>query len=497
MRLCWWTTRTSMSSTRRRGDWARSSGEPNSMNLSKLSKYYGLQRPYDFRVAVPLLLNTIGLLLVLTLCTWWVLNGRAAFGTERFYFFCYLFLVFLIGAGASRHTLLSLACFCWCALELSLALASNELERHGLASSVFPRNQFTSAPDPRFQYHPILGIATRPSIQGEWHIDERNAHLATQNSWAWNDAFFAENFFQHNAFGARRRELSDDDLRRDLILVYGGSTTYDYNVTQGSTWVEQVEAQLAGTFTVVNFGVITHSTPQHLIQTALYQQLLPKTPACAVYYVGWNDLWSSHAPDLDPAYANYLSLYVHTWVQKPEIWPAKYSALIRLTDRIVRARFETVPKAPGSLRSRPATAHDVRVEAFFAEHVRTITAINSSRGITTVFIGRMMSVELLNRYPDEWSLPYIRNRDTWPAQERLNSALAQTAASAGAKYIDAGIEHFNGSDFADPVHFSVAGSAKFARLVAQRIGAACRRPDAGRRTVRADMEKENSGRVVR
>ena len=44
---------------------------------------------------------------------------------------------------------------------------------------------------------------------------------------------------------------------------------------------------------------------ENLIQTAFYQDKFGIAPACALYYVGWNDLRSAHFSRRDSGYARY------------------------------------------------------------------------------------------------------------------------------------------------------------------------------------------------
>ena len=93
------------------------------------------------------------------------------------------------------------------------------------------------------------------------------------------------------------------------MATFGGSTTYDIGAGEGDTWSDRLADALEqgdrGRFFVVNHGVPGYTTVEHLIQTAFYQTKFGKSPRCAIYYVGWNDLRNAHIPDLDPAYADF------------------------------------------------------------------------------------------------------------------------------------------------------------------------------------------------
>jgi hypothetical protein len=381
-----------------------------------------------------------------------------------------------MAAAFSKITLFSIGTLLWCALEMSLALATGTLERYGIGTSVFPQNLFTAPPDKRFIYHPLLQIVPRPNWEQKIRYDYNDLRDIFKSQINWAEIKGKEFIFSHNSVGLRGAELTVHDLTKDMIFVYGGSTTYDFMVTQGATWVEQLQSGLNDKYTIVNFGTIGHSTTEHLIHTAFYQNVLGKKPVCAMYYVGWNDISSAHTKNLDSAYSNW-HLIADT-VRRDEIWGAKYSPLLKLVDRAVRKRFDSVPEPISLSGERPIAGSDSRLEEFFIEHVRAIAAINSSRGIKSVFIGQMLNRDLYSSVVDPESndafSTLIKNRDVWPFQERFNMLLKRTSISVGVSYIDAGIENFKYSDFADWGHFSATGSKKFAALISKQVDSDCR-----------------------
>lgn len=447
------------------------------MSLTDFLRSYGLKKPFNFRIAIPLLINLFGLLLVISACVFLFSYHHLDIGTERFYFFCYLVVLLVIAAGLSRFSSLSLALFFWCAVELSLALVSNAFHKGEIMSSLFPENKFAMPRDPRYAYHPVLGMVNKPSSHGEWHVDRRNTTWFQRKDFPVNPSFFYDNNFDHNSLGFRGKELTASDLRKELIFVHGGSTTYDWTVTQGATWTERLDAELNHQFTIVNLGVVAHSTAQHLIHTAFYHSVLDKKPRCAVYYVGWNDLHNLNIPNLDPTYANRLSLIMHHFVRTPDLWAAKYSPAVRLVDKALRSRFDNVPRlswGSDEHSASPIAPNDTRLEQIFVEHVQTIAAINSSRGTKTIFIGQILNRELFRRRPRAKDFSrFVENQGVWPMQNHFNSILERTAAGAGAKYIDAGIDNFRNNDFSDVGHFSADGSRKFANLVAKQVETYC------------------------
>jgi hypothetical protein len=440
------------------------------MRLTNFIRYYGLQRPFDFTVAIPFLLNILFLALIFITCVPLILTGNLRVGTERFYFLTYISTLLLLAALCSRSTRLSLAALAWCTIELGLALSSSTLESV-LGGSLLPKNAFSeNIFGSRFIYHPILQIALRPNAKETMHYDRRNYDPAV-NAIVYPETYNREFTFSHNSLGIRGAELTEADLGKPMIFTYGGSTTYDWTVTQGDTWAERLQSQLNNKFTVVNFGVIGHSTTEHVTYTAFYQSILGKMPVCAIYYVGWNDISSSHVEHLDPAYANFHSLGLAP--RKPGIWAAKYSPLLRLAEIRARDRFDSIPQAPNPYQKNAVVGTDSNLERFFVEHLSTIIAINKSRGIRSIFIGQILNKDLLIAPRAGRLFPLLSDRDVWPTQERYNSIMRSTAISLGANYIDAGVDNFANRDFADFGHFSASGSKKFAALVSEEVGNYC------------------------
>jgi hypothetical protein len=231
-----------------------------------------------------------------------------------------------------------------------------------------------------------------------------------------------------------------------------------------------LQSDLDNKYTLLNFGVVGHSTEEHLIYTTFYQSLVPKRPVCAVYYEGWNDVINSHLDTLDNAYADYHLLTMA--VRRPDLGFAKYSPLFLLFTELARNRFDTIPKVPKIIGRPPVAGNDKRLEAIYTEHIKTIVAINSSRGTKTVFVGQIFNKDW-PKGPNIWA-PLVRKGDFPPLIERFNSLMKSTSASVSAKYIDAGLANFDRDDFVDYAHFSTAGTKKFASVISKEIGEYCR-----------------------
>lgn len=443
------------------------------MNWTKVREFYGLKKPFNFSVAIPFFLSIFlftGILLTAVFLFW---NGSLRIGTALFYFLCYIACLLLIAAIFSRAIRLSYVILCWCTIELSLGLGSLIMAKHSLGTSLCPRDQ--SIINPWFEafiYHPLLQTVPRPNWRFTDYIDFKwDRGKATGAGIDVASLQGQKHDYFHNSLGLRGKELTTGDLAKDLIFVYGGSTTYDIGVTQGETWVEHLQSELKNKYTVVNFGIPGHSSAEHLIQTAFYQDIVKKKPVCAVYYVGWNDIASSHIDHLDSAYADY-----HLLLDAERRHPlslAKYSPMFFLINQLAVGRFDTVPLHPKLLGKAPVPGPDEHLEAIFIEHIRTIAAINKTRGIKTVFIGQILNRTWPAEPPDDYE-PLVKQGEEIPLTERLKSILRDTAASIGTKYIDPGITNFGGNDFVDDGHFGVPGAKKFAMLVSKEIGDYCR-----------------------
>ncbi|HEY6349047.1 MAG TPA: hypothetical protein VI636_06520 [Candidatus Angelobacter sp.] len=430
----------------------------------KLRAYYGLIRPYNFRVAIPCLLNVCVLTAVVCVCVFLFFGKSLSIGTARFYFYCYIAVLLLVAAALSKARVLSYMILSWCLIELGLAFSS----------ALYPRDivKRTNPDDLAFIYHPLLQLVPRPNYHYTTHLNFRNVEEKAKAGGIDVAALQGlEIAFDHNSLGLRGKELTPDDLSKDLIFVYGGSTTYDSSVTQGETWTEHLQSDLDNQYTVLNFGVVAHSTEEHVIETAFYQDVVPKRPVCAIYYEGWNDVINVHLDNLDGAYANYHVLT--TAVRRPDISLASYSPLLLFLNDMVKNRFDTVPKVPKIVGRAPVNGSDPRLEAVYIEHLKTLAGINNSRGIKTIFIGQIINKDY-PQGPNVWA-PLIKKGGFPPLIERFNSIMKDTAASMpGTKYIDAGNQDFQHSDFVDYAHFTIVGARKFASHIANQVGSFCK-----------------------
>jgi lysophospholipase L1-like esterase len=274
---------------------------------------------------------------------------------------------------------------------------------------------------------------------------------------------------RHNALGLRDTGIEAKNLTRDgLIFVYGDSSTYDTALPQGSTWAERLNSFLGPEFKVFNFGVPTYGTTQHLIQTAFYGDIDGVYPACAVYYVGWNDIRNVWIANLDRGYANFhLPNQASILRTRRSLAIMTVSPALKIAVRAAGLLLDTIPSPSPKLDTSPDADKHTAFKTIYQSHIDTIAAINRARGVKTLVIGQLMNRERLTS--DEISAPqwepFIKDSEVWPLLAEFNALLKGHAANAGYDFIDVDINAFDNSDFADEGHFNSKGANKFASLI--------------------------------
>ena len=103
------------------------------------------------------------------------------------------------------------------------------------------------------------------------------------------------------------------------------------------------------------------------------------SPACAVYYVGRNDVHSSHVRDLDPGYAGFhLNNQIDGFRARRPATYRSISPLLTLLGRLAGLAFDTMRPAPAL--GQPSKDPDPVLEEIFARNIDAISAINHRRG---------------------------------------------------------------------------------------------------------------------
>jgi lysophospholipase L1-like esterase len=413
----------------------------------------GLSVPHrPERILAVLTASSFGIVVAAT-ATGFVLTGELNHHTPRELYFVYLAGLIVLGSALAPSPRLSVPLLALAMVDFCLGIGSHVLREVDLAdSSILPTN-FNVASG--FTWHPLLQGTPIPSLKG-------GAMGLT---------------ITHSSEGTRGRDYTEEELRaKTVVAVFGGSTTYDLGVSDNDTWSARLEAALGeNTYAVINHGVLGYSTVENLIQTAFYQDKFGVAPACAVYYVGWNDLRSAHFSRRDSGYARYhLPSQIDSLkVRRIGAGYVSLSPVFTVLARLVSlwadtARPSTMP------RGEPQSGGDSALEALFVRNVRAISAINRDRGIRTIWIGQVLNVHALEGDDVDGWLPLVRDRDVWPLQQRFNELLQATALKMGDAYIHVPVEDFEAEDFRDRGHFAASGSDKFAHSLAPSVKRECR-----------------------
>jgi len=255
------------------------------------------------------------------------------------------------------------------------------------------------------------------------------------------------------------------------IAVFGGSTTYDIGVTSNSkTWVSILNEKLDG-FSVSNNGVPGYSTAEHVVQTAFYSDRAGTMPVCSIYYIGWNDIRNFGLSELDSGYARF-HLPSQYWNLRVRYSLNSFSPTINLLSPFILRSELPFPNRSGDL-GKDVGSED-RMFEVAENNLRTISALNRSRGIKTVFIPQMLNrTELTDSTGVNGWLPFVYDVDVWPLQARFNLMVEELSRSLGDNYVDPDINTFYSSDFADSGHFNDTGAAKMVSNIEKDIKLHC------------------------
>jgi lysophospholipase L1-like esterase len=375
-------------------------------------------------------------------------SSKLTFGTPRGTFFVYLTLMAVAAILFARKPKMSWVLIAVLFLELSLGFIPYFARQIGIPISrdLLPANE-----NSRFEYHPLLQGVPIPN---------------------YSSTLPGGGPLTHTSFGTRGPEPSATDLAsKPIITAYGGSTTYDIFVSDEEAWPNQLSSLLDNKAVLINRGVPGYNTVENLIQTTFYDQVNGRTPACALYYEGWNDVQGAYLPNLDPAYADFHLLNQIDGLQVRK--GSGFSPLTSMISRLPVIGQETIPLPPSYANLEPGEGADPRLEEILRRNVQSIIATNSARGTKSVFIGQVLnSTDTTYDSMNGWA-PLVKDEDVIPMVERLNVVMKEEAIKSGAAYIDVPNSGFSAADFVDNGHFSPAGSAKFANSIAAEVQQNC------------------------
>lgn len=421
--------------------------------LKRIQLHAGLVRPFRFERLLIVLWAMLLVTAVVGAVVGLIVAAEFSAGSPRELFFIYIGGLIVLGLALAPYPRVAAFALTLATIDLSLGLGSFMLKEMGLADSSILPDQYYDPP--RFQWHPLLQATPIPSIS------RTVVHLHVS----------------HSSEGTRGRDYSPEELRKKTVIaVFGGSTTYDVSVSDDETWPSRLEFQLGSQeFAVINHGVLGYTSAEHLIQTAFYQTKFGVPPNCALYYMGWNDIRNAHVPNLDAGYADF---HLPSQVDglKVRRFGSSYtgiSPLLTIAMRLVSSAVDTT-RPSKELSGEPQSGSDPALEAILVRNIRSISAINRSRGIPTIWVGQALNWSKYdNDRIDGW-IPLVRNRDVLPLLNRVNDLLKSEAVALGDSYIGLPTDLFQPGDFRDNGHFLPAGSLKFAKFIAPMVARDCR-----------------------
>ena len=188
----------------------------------------------------------------------------------------------------------------------------------------------------------------------------------------------------HNSTGQRGPEL--DQIWRQArlrIAAVGGSTTYDVGVGDDDTWVRKLGKLLPPDMQTANFGVQGHSSAEHLTLTSLV--LSDYRPDVILYFMGWNDLRSSHTPNLAGDYPYHQrSLYRSLLIDCPFSFTATGSVIKVLANQLYP---NSLLHAVDVKRTTEVSAEvDPQALAIYRRNIHLIAAAARAIGAEPIFV---------------------------------------------------------------------------------------------------------------
>lgn len=258
------------------------------------------------------------------------------------------------------------------------------------------------------------------------------------------------------------------------VLCIGGSTTFDLLAPTGNeTWPAQLAQLLGPEFEVINAGFPGWTTAESLISLELRD--IDLHPDLVISFAGLNDLQpGSHRPlsrDYAKGHGDVLPRILGV-DRIPVALASRFVFVEWLLDRMSPSREEVGGYSPvwnWSGGERAPRLPDAAVEVF-ARNLRSTVGVSRVHGAQTLLLAQQ--IRLRQGRPDDrgyiasW-VPGLTPAAIVEGLARNNAAAQAVAADTSAHFFDLFASGaFQDADFADPFHFSVAGSRKMAEALA-------------------------------
>lgn len=294
-----------------------------------------------------------------------------------------------------------------------------------------------------------------------------------------------------NSFGYRGREFSLTKPPGVLrIACIGGSTTFDVKVSDDEhAWPARLETLLRerggpANVEVINAGTNGYALPLTIIDLAL--RTLDVQPDWVLCYPGVNDLAYS---DRSSHQAGCSHEAIVLPGPTPPFWKAvlPYSELYNEIDSRIRYARQV---RWGNWAGAPIERHDEMPPAALAAFERNLTTL---AGICRAHGARLVLTTVRTAYsPDQppkvqqrlakgdlMDHPHLSLAGHYSGYREINRLIRAAAERHGLLLLDQSAELPSGEEhFADSVHFSDEGAARFAEFAAKRLGPIISSPQA-------------------
>jgi lysophospholipase L1-like esterase len=330
----------------------------------------------------------------------------------------------------------------WSAVLLSTFIIA-ELGAFVLVKQLFHVQHTGSRYTNGFIYSPSLGFVPKPEFRFP---------LATGD-------------ITHTGDGYRGPEPPAKSGRdQKSFLLIGGSSTYDIGLPDNETWSTSLAKIFSDQIRVFNLGIPGHSTAEHITLVSLSAQKYQ--PEVIIYYIGWNDIRSSHVGESRDYTRFHKRGMLHNFAITE---PTSFFALSYVFKKIIALLDETSlhhlsnVDIPGAPREKV----DTKLLDMYVHNVRMLAAITRAIGAMPVFVPQVLNDHrFTSDEPYGW-IPRIPQRAVPRVMSVFNKAMMEAAHEAGAVTIPEVLElEWQDSDFVDRGHFSQRGAQRFACALA-------------------------------
>jgi lysophospholipase L1-like esterase len=271
--------------------------------------------------------------------------------------------------------------------------------------------------------------------------------------------------YTHNSQGFRGPEIPPKSERLRVVAV-GGSTTYGAGVTDGGEWPARLGELLGPRFEVLNFGMLGHSTAEHV---ALLSLVVPEyRPDLLVIHAGFNDLRNMHVRGLAPDYSDYHAPTLYASFNLCTDNPVQKLASGKVLVRLLQGAGLYPDCA--SNRPLPQADHSPEAEAYalhlYRRNLETLVAIAEGQGLRPVFVPQLLDRENVRGERLRWWIPHVDDEALVDYLARYNAVTEEVAARHGLYFAREVLQtNWTKADYADAGHLNAAASLRFAEIM--------------------------------